>query len=95
MSGISLQLIIIYLNEIILSEVQDIFFKYFIESKKKFFKKRLWHRCLPVNFAKFLRTPFLQNTSGRLLLKQSASYILFRFIPLKVKHCKHQIKKGW
>ena len=24
--------------------------------------------CFPVNFAKFLRTPFLQNTSGRLLL---------------------------
>ena len=32
-------------------------------------KKRLWHRCFPVNFAKFLRAPFLQNTSGRLLLK--------------------------
>ena len=31
-------------------------------------KKRLWHRCFPVNFAKFVRTPFLQNTSGRLLL---------------------------
>ena len=31
-------------------------------------KMRLWHRCLPVNFAKFLRTPFLQNTSG--LLRQ-------------------------
>ena len=28
-------------------------------------KKRLWHRCLPVNFTKLLRTPFLQNTSGR------------------------------
>ena len=27
-------------------------------------KKRLWHRCFPVNFAKFLRTPFSQNTSG-------------------------------
>ena len=26
-------------------------------------KKRLWHRCFPVNFAKFL-TPFLQNTSS-------------------------------
>ena len=26
-------------------------------------KKRLSHRCLPVNFAKFLRIPFLQNTS--------------------------------
>ena len=22
-------------------------------------KRRLWHRCFPVNFAKFLRTPFL------------------------------------
>ena len=22
-------------------------------------KKKLWHRCFPVNFAKFLRTPFL------------------------------------
>ena len=31
-------------------------------------KKRLWHRYFPVNFVKFLRTPFLQNTSGRLLL---------------------------
>ena len=31
-------------------------------------KKRLFHRCFPVNFAKFLRTPFLQSTSRRLLL---------------------------
>ena len=22
-------------------------------------KKRLWHRCFPVNFVKFLRTPFI------------------------------------
>ena len=26
-------------------------------------KKSLWRRCFPVNFAKFLRTPFTQNTS--------------------------------
>ena len=26
-------------------------------------KKRLWHWCFPVNFTKFLRRPFLQNTS--------------------------------
>ena len=32
-------------------------------------KKRLWHKCVPVNFVKFLRTNFLQNTSGRLLLQ--------------------------
>ena len=39
----------------------------FIE-KATLLKKRLWHRCFPVNFAKFLRAPFLQYTSGRLLL---------------------------
>ena len=33
------------------------------------YQKRLWHRCFPVNFVKFLRIPFLQNTSGRLLLQ--------------------------
>ena len=31
-------------------------------------KKRLWHRCFPVNFTNFLGTTFLQNTSGLLLL---------------------------
>ena len=31
-------------------------------------KKGLWHRCFPVNFAKFLRAPFIQNISGRLHL---------------------------
>ena len=33
--------------------------------------KRLWHRCFTVNFAKFLRTPVLRNTSGRQLLNLS------------------------
>ena len=27
-------------------------------------KKRLWHKCFPVHFAKFLRAPLLKNTSG-------------------------------
>ena len=31
-------------------------------------KKRLWHRYFPANFVNFLRTPFSQNTSWRLLL---------------------------
>ena len=35
-------------------------------------KKRLWHRRFPVNFAKYLRTPFLQKASGCLFL-----YIVF------------------
>ena len=27
-------------------------------------KKRIWHRCFPVKFVKFIRKSFLQNTSG-------------------------------
>ena len=38
-------------------------------------KKRLWHRCFLVNFAKFIRTPFSQNNSGRLLLDIGSSLI--------------------
>ena len=40
-----------------------------------------WNRCFPVNFAKFLRTPFLQNTSGSLLLNYL--YITTNFDTLK------------
>ena len=32
-------------------------------------KNTLWHRCFPMNFAKFLRTPYLQNSCRRLPLK--------------------------
>ena len=35
---------------------------------KALLKKKLWHRCFPVNFTIFLRTPFLQNTYRRMLL---------------------------
>ena len=34
-----------------------------------FIKKRLRHRCFPVNIAKFLRTPILRNIYERLLLE--------------------------
>ena len=45
------------------------------------FKKRLWHRCFSVNFVKFLRTPFLQNTSRRLLLYRKILYsMLSKFV---------------
>ena len=32
-------------------------------------KKRLWHRCFPVNFVKFLRTPFYKERLWWLLLR--------------------------
>ena len=39
--------------------------------KRSLLKKRLWLNCFPVYIMKLLRTPFLQNTSRRLLLNIS------------------------
>ena len=38
--------------------VKRVFLEILQNSLKKLLKKRLWHRCFPVNFAKFLGTPF-------------------------------------
>ena len=37
-------------------------------------KKKLWHRCFPVNFSKPLRPHFLQNTSGQQFLFFSKTF---------------------
>ena len=70
--------------------------KVFLKSARAFFdkvaagtllKKRLWQRCFPVNFVKFLRTLFLQNTSGRLLLYVYFSSILI-YLTTNISHIK-------
>ena len=38
------------------------------------FKKKLWHRCFPVNFAKFARTVFLLEHFWWLLLLSEVSW---------------------
>ena len=38
-------------------------------------KKRLWHRCFPMNFAKFLRIPFLIERLWWLLLNQDHWFV--------------------
>ena len=54
------------------------------------------HWCFPVNFVKFLRMPFLQNTSGRLLLKKTchAGWVFYELFHLSqgsgwvlIKYC--------
>ena len=54
-------------------------------------EKTLYGKCFPVNFARFLRIPFLQNTSGRLLMwsrvmeftgKSSKVFYPNNFVPL-------------
>ena len=47
--------------------------------------KRLSHRCFPVTFAKFLKPPFLQNTSGRLLLSVDEKGELFIHVYFSAK----------
>ena len=40
-------------------------------------KKRTWYRCFPVNFAKFLRTPFLvEHLPWLLLYKPTVKYLM-------------------
>ena len=45
-------------------------------------KKRLWHRCFPMNAVKFLRTPFHIEHLWWLLLKRS--YICYHIICVTV-----------
>ena len=58
--------------------------------KKSLLKKRLWHRCFLLNFAKFLRnfTSFLLNTSSGCFY--TATWGHFSRLLLH-HHCKHQI----
>ena len=46
-----------------------------------YYKKRLWHSCFPVNFAKFLRTPFftehLRTTASILFPSKLMCFISF------------------
>ena len=74
-----------------------------LTSVEMFLEYRLWHRCFPVNFAKFLGTPFLQNTSGRLILYIVAKnvfwvHILSLFFPFLCSNhftCLWKKDLGW
>ena len=47
-------------------------------------KNRKWHRCFPVNFAKFLRTPILKNISERLVLENNLEMSISSVIKTKI-----------
>ena len=61
--------------KIIQKQAPEVFYKEICSQKfrkiqrKTFLKKRLWHRCFSVNFAKFLRTTFLTEHLRWLLLR--------------------------
>ena len=37
-------------------------------------KTRLWHKCFPVNFVKFLRTPFFLETNSPIIKMNTLQY---------------------
>ena len=61
------------------------------------FKKSLWHRCFPVSFAKFLRTPFFIEHLRWLLLqliwKGKDHQFQFKKLPFEI--ITRQLKKYW
>ena len=59
-------------------------------------KKRLWHNCFPVNFAKLSRTTFLQNSpEDRLCMYHGASMVCSIISPwFDMKLYKYTNRKG-
>ena len=55
-------------------------------------KKRLWHRCFPVNLAKFLRTPFFIEDLWWLLLNADSATMKWVFIDALVRQSRKIIK---
>ena len=49
---------------------QSLFFNKVADQACNFIKKRLWHRCFPVNFAKFLKTSFYRTPPDDWFLKK-------------------------
>ena len=63
------------------TRVRVSFFKELQAMPATLLKKRLWHRCFPVNFVTFLRTLFSQNTSGCCCLASSRKEISNNYKP--------------
>ena len=53
---------------------------FLIKLPATFLKRRLWHRCFPLNFAKFLRTSSLTEHLRWLLLKWVNPFHARRFL---------------
>ena len=60
-------------------------------TKSKFVKKRLQHRCYPVNPAQFLRTAFSSNTSVGCFLD---SWQTWHSFPLHKRYLTSALKRG-
>ena len=61
--------------------------KHLCQSPATLLKKRLWHRCFPVNYVKFLRTPFLtEHLQWLLLYFHHRMSLITQFAPKTVSY---------
>ena len=58
-------------------------------------KKRLWHRCFPVNVAKFLRTSFLKITSASILPQDDINFQTESDLQTENKSLKKYLRRSW
>ena len=78
--------------------VEKVFLEILQNSQEHFCARVSFLRCLPVNFAKFLRTPFLQNTSRgcfckdiSIILQILLICVLRHFLINYLSHCGYKI----
>ena len=68
---------------------QSLFFNKFAGLSANLFKKRHWHRCFRVNFAKFIKRPFFKKTSGGCFCKDE-NILTKKTLPSKQIHAQSQ-----
>ena len=59
------------------------------------FKKRLWHRCFPVNFVKFLKTTFYIEHPWWLLFPRLSLYIFFAALLYNPGNCFRKLSSAF
>ena len=76
---------------------QTVSFRYFLVFLIILFRNRLWHRCFPVNFAKFLITPFYRSLGDCLCLfyeEQIKQFVLNAPFLYPLKTSGGRVEKG-
>ena len=60
-----------------------------------FISIRLWHRCFPVNFAKFLKTPFCRTPPGAASVERSVKMLpLLKVYIIVVRFQNRKLSEG-
>ena len=77
-----------FLKKVLLKTAKNFQKNSYARDLQLYLKKRLWYRCFPVNFAKFLRTTFFRRSSSsaasRLIVSSFYSYGKLRLLTVEI-----------